>query len=100
MAAPVKYFVGDASKFENEADIIGALHAYGALSDSQFCCRLFGSIHQFEVAQDWQGVDANDFDSINHIAEIQGDSGLVGEAMHMIFVIRALAWQFDQVHHQ
>ena len=50
-----------------------------------------GSIRQFEAAQDWLGVDANDFDSIKRIAEIQGDSELASKAMHTICAMRAVA---------
>jgi hypothetical protein len=113
----VKYSVGDASQFEEETDVVVALHACGTLSDVALghavnhgasfvvcpCCfrsnpHLLvpvcsggGNDRQFLSAQELVGVDADDFDTIKSLAEVQGDARMASEAMHTICAMRAAA---------
>jgi SAM-dependent methyltransferase len=117
LASPVEFFVGDASQFENESDIVVALHACGSLSDVALghavnngagfvicpCC--FRSnphlrvpvrhgdeiVRQFELPHEWLCVDANDLETIKRIAEIQGDERLASKGMHTLCAMRAEA---------
>jgi SAM-dependent methyltransferase len=115
----VKYFVGDASQFTDETDVVVALHACGTLSDVALghavnhgasfvvcpCCfrsnrHLRVPVHpdrrndkEFLSAHEWLGVDADYFDTIQSLAEIQGDARLASEAMHTICAMRAAAFQ-------
>ena len=116
LASPVEFFVGDASQFESETDVVVALHACGSLSDVALghavnhgagfvicpCCfrsnphlrvpvQHDGSIRQFQSPHEWLYVDANDLDTIKRISEIQGDDQLASEGMHTLCAIRAEA---------
>jgi hypothetical protein len=119
LSLSVKYSVGDASQFKEEADVVVALHACGTLSDVALghavnhgasfvvcpCCfrsnpHLLvpvgprgGNERQFLSVQEWLGVDADDFDTLKSLAEVQGDSRLASVAMHTICAMRAAAVQ-------
>jgi Methyltransferase domain len=118
---PVQYTVADASRVDllsNErVDLVVALHACGALSDVALghaavheacfvvspCCfqsnpRLlvplsptFGSMDRIRV-EEWLSVDANDYNALKILAEVQGDTALASEAMHTICALRSAAF--------
>jgi SAM-dependent methyltransferase len=113
LGLPVKYSVGDASQFTDRMDVVVALHACGTLSDVALshaanhgasfvvcpCCFRSNphlrvpAQREFLSANEWLGVDADYFDAIKSLAEIQGDARLASEATHTICAMRAAAVQ-------